>query len=242
MDESSLGVMGADYADERRRACHLQFRLKVRAQVAVNALRARVPGQSSWRVLELGAAEGLTLLHVRELLGGAGQYDGVELSEGLLQAAPPLPGNTRLLKGDVTQLPSDLEANSYDLCMALAVIEHLDDPLASVREAARMLKSGGVFVATCPNPFWDHLAGALHLVADEHHEQEMTKRKLLDLVRDAGLVKPEFAPFMWLPVGSLPYFKVPVPPGAALRIDDVVRRLPLSRFAFVNQVVIAQKP
>lgn len=240
MDEHSAGVMGANYAKDRLRVPHLRFRLQVRAQVAVDALRERMPHKRSYRVLEMGAAEGLTLLHTRQLLGGDGQFDGIELSDALLGEAPALPPNVRLIKGDVTALPREIEPG-YDLCMALAVIEHLDDPLACVREAARVLAPGGVFVATCPNPFWDHVAGALHLVADEHHEQEMTKDKLVALVRDAGLVRPRFEPFMWVFVGSLPYLKVPVPARASLAIDRLVRRFPLSGPAFVNQVIIAEK-
>ncbi len=241
MDEHSAGVMGASYANDRLRLPHLRFRLQVRAQVAVDALRSRLPHRPSYRVLEMGAAEGLTLMHTRSVLKGEGQFDGVELSDELLDSAPKLPSNVRLLKGDVTSLPKEIEAESYDLCMALAVIEHLDSPLACVKEAARVLAPGGVFVATCPNPFWDQVAGMLGLVADEHHEQEMTRAKLLGLVRDAGFVRACYKPFMWVPVGALPYFKVPVPAELSLKIDRLVRRFPLSGPAFVNQVVIANK-
>jgi SAM-dependent methyltransferase len=242
MDEHSVGVMGADYAMGRRRAPHLRFRLRVRAQVAIDAMRTRLPQKSARRVLDLGAAEGLTLLHARDLLGGEGQFDGVELSSALLAAAPELPPNVRLIPGDVTRLPAEIEAGSYDLCMALAILEHLDDPLACVREAARALAPGGVFVGTCPNVFWDHVAGALRLVADEHHAQRMTEQRMLEIVRDAGLDRPHFARFMLAPVGILPYLRVPVPPRLSLWIDRLVRPVPLSGLAYVNQVVVAQKP
>ena len=233
--------MGAEYAEGRTRSPHLKHRLRVRAQVAVNAARARHPGRRSWRVLELGAAEGLTLLQARQLLGGQGQFDGIELSPSLLAAAPELPNNARLIPGDATKLPPEVKEGDYDLCMALAILEHLDDPLACVREAARVLKSGGVFVATCPNATWDHIAGALRLVADEHHEQEMTKRRMIELVRDAGLVRPHFERFMLAPVGVLPYLHVPIPTGLSLQIDRLVRRVPLSGLAYVNQLVVGQK-
>jgi 2-polyprenyl-3-methyl-5-hydroxy-6-metoxy-1,4-benzoquinol methylase len=85
-----------------------------------------------------------------------------------------MPDNTVLWKGDVTSLPPGVEEGSYDLVTALAVLEHLPDPSACVREGFRALRGGGVFVATCPNPFWDEVAGRLGLVADEHHEQHMT--------------------------------------------------------------------
>src|SRR5690606_26526665 len=98
------GVMGADYAAGRLRARHLVYRYKVRAQVAVDALREAGDSASSPSVLDLGAAEGLTLLQMRELLGGGGRYVGVELSDALLGEAPALPANVELVKGDVMNL------------------------------------------------------------------------------------------------------------------------------------------
>ena len=155
--------------------------------------------QSEHAVLELGAADGLTLLAIRELLGPAGRFDGVELSEELLAAVPSLPAGVTIHHGDVMALPKEIAADSYDLCTALAVLEHLPDPTAALREAHRALKPGGVLVATAPNPLWDHIAGRLGMVAEEHHEQELDERALRRIVADAGFVDVEFRRFMWAP-------------------------------------------
>ncbi|MFO8072514.1 MAG: class I SAM-dependent methyltransferase [Polyangia bacterium] len=218
------------------------YRYRVRARAAVDAARSRLPDVSSWRVLELGAAEGRTLLHVRELLGGRGSFNGVEISPSLIDTAPELPHDTRLIRGDAGSLPAELEPSSYDLCLALAVLEHLEEPEACVREAARALRPGGVFVATCPDPFWDRVAGKLGLVADEHHALEMGEREMLRAVERAGLVEAEFERFMWLPVGALPYLRAPVPPRLSLLVDRLVRPLPFAGHTFVNQLVSATKP
>jgi 2-polyprenyl-3-methyl-5-hydroxy-6-metoxy-1,4-benzoquinol methylase len=67
--------------------------------------------------------------------------------------------------------PSD----SFDTIVALAVIEHVADPLALLRMLRGMLNRRGIIVLTTPHPRfeWIHTAGArLHLfsceAADEH--------------------------------------------------------------------------
>ncbi len=242
MTEHSDGVMDREYAKGRRRAPHLRFRYRVRAQLAVDAFRARVPTQSQHRVLELGAADGLTLLAMRELLGAQGEFDGVELSKELLAAVPSLPANTRILEGDVMQLPAEVAEGHYDLCTALAVLEHLPNPTAALREAWRALRPGGVLVATAPNPLWDDIAGKLGMVAAEHHEQELDEKALRRIVADAGFVHIEFRRFMWAPVGFLPYLKLDIDPARSLEVDRWVSRLRLLDFGFVNQCIVASKP
>ncbi len=153
-----------------------------------------------------------------------------------------MPENTRLVCGDVMDLPPELEPCSYDLVTILAVLEHLPDPAACLREAFRMLRPGGIVVASCPNPFWDEVAGHLKMVADEHHEQHLGGKELLSLANEAGFEDAVFEPFMWAPVGVLPYLKIAVNPDRALRIDRVLRRLSPLRFSFVNQGLVAQRP
>jgi hypothetical protein len=105
-----------------------------------------------------------------------------------------------------------------------------------------MLRPGGVLVATCPNPIWDDIAGRLRLVADEHHAQSLRGEDMVRLAEAAGFERTEHRPFMFAPVGLLPYLRVPLSPRAALRIDDALRRIRLMRFGFVNQLLIAQRP
>jgi len=236
------GVMDAGYAQARSRPSASSWRYRVRARVAVQALLERAASREDYRILDLGAADGLTLLEMRRLIGGTGQFHGVELSEELLSQAPSLPPDTTLHHGDVSHLPESLERHSFDLCTALAVLEHLPDPAACLAEAACMLRPGGVLVVTCPRPIWDDIAGHLGLVADEHHEQRMTRQKLVDLFHAAGFERVSYRPFMWAPVGLLTYARVAVPPSLALGLDDRVRRLRVLNFGFVNQVVVGQLP
>lgn len=240
-EEINAGVMDGSYARDRRKSLPLQFRYEVRSLLAVQAFQRRQEPQDRYRVLDLGAAEGRTLLRIRELLGGRGEFRGIELSDELLAEAPPLPEGVELLRGNVMALPEALEEGSYDLCTALAVLEHLPDPVATLKEAHRMLRPGGVFVATCPHPLWDDIAGKLHMVEEEAHEQELGKAEMLQMAREAGFDRITYEPFMWVPVGTLPYLGVRVAAGLALRIDQLVRRARLLGFSFVNQALVASK-
>ena len=237
----SAGIMDAAYARGRRQKPHLRWRYRMRASEAAAAYAEVGERLQSYRVLELGAAEGLTLLELRSLLGCRGVFHGVEFSDSLLAEAPPLPNDTMLLKGDVMHLPAALDQGSYDLVTALAVLEHLPNPLLCVREAHRMLRPDGVFVATCPNPRWDTIAGALKLVADEHHEQRLAMQHIAQMCHQAGFRRVACRPFMWAPVALLPYANISVPLPLAARMDAIARRLTFMHFAFVNQLVCAQR-
>jgi SAM-dependent methyltransferase len=49
-----------------------------------------------------------------------------------------------------------LETSSVDVVICLEVFEHLDDPLAAMKEIERILKPGGVFIGSTPFLFKFH--------------------------------------------------------------------------------------
>lgn len=234
------GVMNSNYAKGRVRKQHLRWRYETRALYAAQRFRARWLKDAEPSVLDLGAADGRTLLALREALG-PGQYDGVEYARDLIDAAPELPDRVKLLQGDVTNL-DNLPSGSYDLCTALAVLEHLPDPQAALSEAFRCLKPGGVLVVSCPHPGWDRLAGRAGLVEDEHHEDHIDSVRLESLARASGFAEVDVSPFMSVGIAVLPYLGFWVPPRTALQVDAVIERMPASKWLFVNQGLVAVKP
>ena len=233
--------MDSSYATARLGKPPLRFRYRTRALVAFQAFGHHGPSTRHPRVVDFGAAEALSLLELRELFDGEGDFVGIEYARDLVQRAPALPSNVELHLGDVTQLPPSHAVDSYDLVTSHALLEHLSDPGAALREAYRILKPGGLFVATVPSPTWDSLATRLGLVKGEHHESRLDRDKLSELVADAGLEEVDFRRFMFAPVSFLPYLRVPVPIRPALFLDSLVHSVPFTGWMFVNQVITARK-
>lgn len=240
--ESPAGVMDSSYAADRLRKPHLRFRFQTRAEVACAAYRQFGAGKTDLTVVDFGSAEALTLLEMRRRFGGQGRYLGVEYAEDLIRSAPPLPPGVQLLRGDVTKLPPSIPEAGCDLVTALALLEHLSEPVTAMREARRVLDSGGIFVASAPPPTWDGIATRLGLMKGEHHESHLGKSELIQLVKDAGLELIEYRRFMFTPVSFLPYLKISVPMEPALKLDRFLNVLPLTGWLFVNQCIVARKP
>lgn len=105
-------------------------------------VRSRVTPQS--HVLDLGCGRG----GVVELL-----WRDVELAAGLDPDAPSLnehrAAGMPVIRGVGERLPFIDE--SFDLIVCLWVLEHLREPLATLREVRRVLRPGGHFIFVTPN-------------------------------------------------------------------------------------------
>lgn len=229
------------YAHQRRTNEAIGFRLAARAGIVTKAAKKYLAGNSHLRILDLGTADGRTMQEMEKQLPGS-RFMGIELSDSLIASATDLTDNIELIKGDVTRLPRDIDDESFDLVSILAVLEHLEDPERALREAKRVLRTGGLCVATSPSPAWDVISSRLGLLKETGHEQRITHSVMVSLVEKAGLDLLEYRRFMWTPVAFLPYLRVPVPPGLALRIDRIVESLRILNWMFVNQAVVAVKP
>ena len=239
MNTSNDGVLDRRYGIERLKKPELIFRYKMRALVAAQAARRHLRRPAPYDVVDLGSAEGLAMIEARMLLP-TNVNVGVERSWELLEMAPAMPPKTWLTAADVSRLP--LGDESADLVTALAILEHLTYPVETLRETARVLRPGGVMVATCPIPIWDEVSTRLHLLRDEQHESHLGEDVFADLCTKAKLDPVEYRRFMWAPVGFLPYLHLPVPLTWASTLDGLVQRVPLANLLFVNQLMVARKP
>lgn len=102
--------------------------------------RYAVTGMS---VLDIGCGTGAIMDFVRSK---GYTVEGVDMSEDALQYCRKK--NLTVHHGVAEKLP--LENNSFDVVIASDVLEHITDDVAVVREVARVLKPGGIFIITVP--------------------------------------------------------------------------------------------
>lgn len=233
--------MDQSYAADRRVDPAIFYRYRVRALSAARAIQRNLQRGQSLRVLDLGSADGSTLLEMERALSGGTTFTGIEYAPGLVALAKNKSPNVHVLRGDMAALPAAIEDATYDAVTALASLEHLAAPALALKEAARALRRGGLMVATCPQPFWDRLATKLRLLED-HHESRVSRSLMARWMRQAGLEIIEYQRFMWAPVGILPYLRFQVSPQVSLASDAIVRRLRVLDWLFVNQLWVARKP
>ncbi|MCX6234655.1 MAG: class I SAM-dependent methyltransferase [Bacteroidetes bacterium] len=234
------GILSGNYALERKNKPELIFRYKTRARVVVNSASRYLKKSKGLHVLDMGSAEGLTLQEMDRLMPES-DFIGIEFSKELIESASYIPFNIKIIQGDVTCLPAELPRNFYDIVSALALLEHLNNPVKAIQEAYEVLKPGGIFVATCPVPSWDNLSNKIGLLKEDHHESDMYKKELVNTLQMGGFEILEYRRFMFAPVSFLPYLHIYPPPHISLKLDKIIETLRLFNFLFVNQMIIGEK-
>jgi 2-polyprenyl-3-methyl-5-hydroxy-6-metoxy-1,4-benzoquinol methylase len=135
------------------------------------------------RVLDAGCGHGYGAL----LLGkaGAATVTAVDIAPRALRAAQALAaaeetgaGRVWYAGGDLGRLP--LRDGSVDLIVALEVLEHLADPAAFMREAARLLAAGGCLLLSTPNR--ELISPGWQIPPNCHHVREYTPAELRALL------------------------------------------------------------
>lgn len=94
------------------------------------------------RVLDLGCGKGRFAVRLR---AGGARVVGLDLSESMLAAAPPVDR----VRGSARRLP--FAAGVFDAVVAVEVLEHLDTVGPVLAEAARVLRPGGVLAVVDKN-------------------------------------------------------------------------------------------
>ena len=111
-------------------------------------------------VLDIGCGRGAP--NLIRLRGRASRLIGIDLVSFIVDD-PDL----QLIQTSVEQMPM-VGSGEVDLAYSRAVMEHLENPAAALREIARVLKPGGRYIALTPS-FWDYGSIIAWIVPNAFH-------------------------------------------------------------------------
>ncbi len=161
------------------------------------AFDAALPTQRPGRILEVGMGEGEVASRVVERWPGV-PFTGIDLPDPDLGAAwreAHLAGSF----ADITALP--YPDRSFDLVLAIEVLEHVPDPPAALDEIARVA-AGTIVVSVPREPVWRaaNLARGKYLSAlgnTPGHIQHWSARSFRSLIARRFEVEDVRKPFPW---------------------------------------------
>jgi SAM-dependent methyltransferase len=144
-------------------------------------------GLSGTRLLDVGSGDGTFLLDVR-----AAGWNAVGLDVSSRAAANAARLGLDVRVGELTQRP--FEPDTFDVVRLWSVLEHVREPLETMREVARVLRPGGWAIVQVPNA-----RGAAARALGQRwvgwevpaHLWHFTPATLRRLLHDAGLVPTE---------------------------------------------------
>lgn len=165
-------------------------------------LDALLPTQSPRAVLEAGLGEGEVTHRVRQRYPAA-RFVGIDLPDPRLAEA----WSKRRLLGafaDVHRLPFGDE--SFDLILAIEVLEHVPDPLGALEELARVA-SGDAVLSVPREPIWRvaNLARGKYIRTlgnTPGHIQHWSRREFIDMVSAHFDLVAVRAPLPWTMIGA----------------------------------------
>jgi SAM-dependent methyltransferase len=159
--------------DEMYRVEQDHWWFRARREIVWSLVRryANAPPSRRLKVCELGCGTGGNLAAV------ADQHDvvGVECSPHALAYARRRLGD-RVIRGSLPD-DVDLPPESFDVVLLTDVLEHIEEDMRSAETAMRLLRPGGIAVATVPAYQW------LYSPRDAHHQhvRRYSKRRFRSL-------------------------------------------------------------
>ena len=148
---------------------------------------------SERQVLDVGCGPGALTAELVARLGPSA-VSAVDPSESFVEAARERFPEVTVRRASAEELP--FESDSFDAALAQLVVHFMQEPVAGLREMARVTREGGV-VAACVwdhaggkgplSPFWEAAREVSAEVEDESELPGTREHHLAELFRAAGL-------------------------------------------------------
>jgi len=141
------------------------------------ALDRFAPPRRPLEILDLACATGMSF----RFLADYGDIRGIDISEETIRLCGQR-GIDRIVRGDALRLP--FADASFDVVLALDAFEHFEDDAAAMAEVHRVIRPGGLLVATVPAFM------ALWSPHDEayHHHRRYRRGQFRERLERAGFV------------------------------------------------------
>lgn len=221
-------ILDLEYAKLRQTKRSAKYRLSRRTEEVSQAI-ARFCAHSPKYILDLGTAEGMMLAKIKQLYQKS-LCLGIDGSYALLAYGKKLFPSLQFICADIQRLPI-IKNNIFDIAIAAAVVEHLDNPLDMLKGVFEVLKNGGIMIITSPQPFWEKIATAVGHLKKGQHARTYSLADLIDLCKNAHFEILETKKIMLSPIGML----------LESQIENILRFLCMD-FFMANQLVVARKP
>ncbi len=237
-DNTPEGVLDKQYHIDRQEKRAPSYRLKRRTYEVVKAVNTYLKNQTDspdnqdcrnvldvLDVLDIGTADGLMLSALKDHFPQS-RCRGLEYAMDLLQANRD--HRLNMIRGDAGKLP--FQENSFHLVTACAIIEHLPDAKAFLKESLRVLKPNGLLVVTTPVPFWEKMLTKAGHLDDDQHYRTYNLKELKELFTGNGFNVVQCEKFMMSPIGfPLEHF-----------FESIMKAVRLT-ITLGNQIIVGQK-
>ena len=215
---------GALYLKNRTERLDFSYRLLRRTSEIKAVILRCFRDYSTLNCLDIGAADGIMLSSLNNEFG-FGRAIGIDISTELFKEN----GAIELEQGNAESL--NFGENVFDIVIASAVIEHVDNPNKLLSECYRVLKKGGILVITTPNPFHDKIAVKIGYYSEKIHKEMFTLKKLNDYLIANSFKVIDSSYFM-----IFPFFRLP---GEKL-VESFLRLIHLGML-MSNQLAVGRK-
>jgi SAM-dependent methyltransferase len=170
--------MKKDFAEEYGQLEEWHWWFRGRRKVLESVLQRELTGAGSRQILSVGCGPAEGLQWLVPFAGDQGKVVGLDIEP---LHARRLNDKIDFVVGSLQSVP--LADRSFDLVMALDVLEHLDNDYDSFLEAVRLVKPGGLLLLTVPA--LPSLWGGQDVVSE--HRRRYTSRTLQQLFEEAKL-------------------------------------------------------